>query len=192
MYEDNDFKSEGISCACNIFWGCLDEEGQFKGMIDAWRIFWPFSHQSFARALVMDLKWIMQKLIIWMHSLQFLLLLLLYSEITDEKQYAMLWLTQNMSFLEYLQFKSNQRQETENGITKVKQDNTSQAEDDGVRSRSSANYRHLHVNLSLQTPFIVCEDPGNIVKSIFPVLKQTSKVSQVLCMLEVHISSHWC
>lgn len=110
MCEANDFKSEGISCTCNVFWGCLDEEGQFKGMIDAWRIFWPFSHQSFARALVVNPKWIMQELVIWIQSLQFLLLLPLHSEITDNK-YAMLWLTQNMSFLEYFQFESNQRQE---------------------------------------------------------------------------------
>lgn len=95
MYEANDFKSKEISCTRNVFRGCLCEEGQFKKMTGARRIFWPFSRPSFARASVMGLKWIMQELIIWTHSLQFLLFLLpLHSEITDNKQYAILWLTQ--------------------------------------------------------------------------------------------------
>lgn len=96
MYEANDFKSKEISCTRNVSWGCLGEEGQFKKMTGAWRIFWPFSHPSFARVSMMDLKWIMQELIIWLHSLQFLLVLLpLHSEIPGNKQHAILWLMQN-------------------------------------------------------------------------------------------------
>ena len=96
MYEANDFKSKEISCTRTVFWGCLGEAGQFKKMTGAWRSFWPFSHPSFAKASVMDLKWIMQELVIWTHLLQFLLFLLpLHSEITGNKQYAILWLTQN-------------------------------------------------------------------------------------------------
>lgn len=92
MYEANDFKSKEISWTRDIFWGCLSEERQFKNMTGAWRISWPFSHLSFARTSVMDLKWIMRELIIWTHSLQFLLLVLpLHLEITGSKQYAILW-----------------------------------------------------------------------------------------------------
>lgn len=102
-----------------------------------------FIHPSFAKASVVDLKWIMQELITWtylfcLHYRCIWKSLLLKNTVLNTEQ-------RDLSYLGCFQSKSNQRQQTkrEKVTTQMEQEHSPQADHHGVRSSGENMHNDL-------------------------------------------------